>query len=265
MKLLASAAMAAGLLVAGSASASVIFYEGFDEYDNSGVAYNAHASGVNTAAAGSIEAGNSFTTNYGFRSGATNTGTNSMYDEGTWTIGTDPYSVHNLWVHDTGNTNPFLMLNGATNDTNPPPAAYVSNMIAVSPGTFSFSYSLLNLCCNSDGPVGTPSLLQLWYYAPDGHGGVTSTPVNINTTLQSTPPTAEGWQQVSGTFTIGQPGGFIQLGLSDTTTIASGNDFGVDNITLSDAPEPASWALMLAGFGGLGVMLRRRRAVATAA
>jgi len=30
-------------------------------------------------------------------------------------------------------------------------------------------------------------------------------------------------------------------------------------------PEPASWALMLTGFGGLGAMMRRRRAAAVAA
>jgi hypothetical protein len=27
----------------------------------------------------------------------------------------------------------------------------------------------------------------------------------------------------------------------------------------SGAPEPAAWALMIAGFGGAGAMLRRRR------
>ena len=31
------------------------------------------------------------------------------------------------------------------------------------------------------------------------------------------------------------------------------------------APEPAQWALMIVGFGGLGVMARRRRAATAAA
>ena len=34
---------------------------------------------------------------------------------------------------------------------------------------------------------------------------------------------------------------------------------------LSGTPEPATWGLMLVGFGGLGAMLRRRRSVALAA
>jgi len=37
---------------------------------------------------------------------------------------------------------------------------------------------------------------------------------------------------------------------------------GVGLNTLSGTPEPATWGLMLLGFGGLGAMMRRRRAVA---
>ena len=32
-----------------------------------------------------------------------------------------------------------------------------------------------------------------------------------------------------------------------------------ETLTISAVPEPASWALMLAGFGGIGVMMRRAR------
>ena len=45
-------------------------------------------------------------------------------------------------------------------------------------------------------------------------------------------------------------------------------EVGVDNFQIAGAggiPEPATWAMMLMGFGGLGAMLRRRRAVHAAA
>ncbi|TFU01376.1 PEP-CTERM sorting domain-containing protein [Polymorphobacter arshaanensis] len=41
---------------------------------------------------------------------------------------------------------------------------------------------------------------------------------------------------------------------------ATGGSFGSDSATVTATiPEPASWALMVTGFGGLGVALRRRR------
>ena len=33
----------------------------------------------------------------------------------------------------------------------------------------------------------------------------------------------------------------------------------LDNVSLSSVPEPASWALMLAGFGGIGAAVRGSR------
>jgi hypothetical protein len=36
----------------------------------------------------------------------------------------------------------------------------------------------------------------------------------------------------------------------------------LDSIALTSVPEPAAWMMMLLGFGGLGAVLRRRRAVA---
>jgi len=48
---------------------------------------------------------------------------------------------------------------------------------------------------------------------------------------------------------------------------ASNRVMAIDNINLSHAaavPEPATWAMMLLGFGGIGAAVRRRRAVAFA-
>jgi hypothetical protein len=246
MKFIAAAALIAGLTVAAGAHATVIFSEDFSGYSLPTV------NGGNTAGVSSSAGHDSFTTAYSFRTGASNTGPDSMYDEGTWTIGTNPVDVHSLWI-DKPSNNPFLMLNGATSDSNPAPTAYKSNDISVAAGKYSYSYELLNLCCNSNGPPGTPSVLQLWYFKPGD-----SNPTNIDFTVD-TKPAANGWQTVSGTFDIASSGGKINLGLSDDSAIASGNDFGVDNIRLASVPEPASWALMIVGFGSAGAMLRRRR------
>jgi hypothetical protein len=39
------------------------------------------------------------------------------------------------------------------------------------------------------------------------------------------------------------------------------NAFEIDNIVVNSAvPEPATWAMMLLGFGAIGFSMRRRRA-----
>jgi PEP-CTERM motif-containing protein/uncharacterized protein DUF642 len=75
-----------------------------------------------------------------------------------------------------------------------------------------------------------------------------------------------GWFTVSHTFTasstsevlsflsIGTPSGFPPVALLDSVSLTGG------------VPEPASWAMILLGFGGVGATMRarRRRAIATA-
>ncbi|WP_293905571.1 PEPxxWA-CTERM sorting domain-containing protein [Phenylobacterium sp.] len=53
-----------------------------------------------------------------------------------------------------------------------------------------------------------------------------------------------------------------RTGLGNSAQIA---DFSPQNALLSPTPEPAAWALMLAGFGLAGASLRRRRALEAAA
>ena len=40
---------------------------------------------------------------------------------------------------------------------------------------------------------------------------------------------------------------------------STGNSFEFDNVAVSAAPEPSTWLLMLAGIGGIGLMMRRAR------
>jgi hypothetical protein len=70
---------------------------------------------------------------------------------------------------------------------------------------------------------------------------------------------------VAGAFTslapIAQPwivdgGGSFRLLVGDGSP---GNNFGGVSLSLTSVPEPAAWAMMLVGFGGLGAALRRQR------
>lgn len=65
------------------------------------------------------------------------------------------------------------------------------------------------------------------------------------------------WNGASKFFSTGAATS-VTLSFVDLNKTAGGNDFGIDDITLSAVPEPAAWALMIAGFGFVGLGLRRR-------
>jgi len=44
---------------------------------------------------------------------------------------------------------------------------------------------------------------------------------------------------------------------------STGNSFEFDSLASAPVPEPATWAMMIMGFGTAGAMVRRRRAVST--
>jgi len=77
---------------------------------------------------------------------------------------------------------------------------------------------------------------------------------------------------------VNTDGGVSFFGLVDTDSFASitisrpGNDaWGIDNVSYGfptltpEVPEPASWAMMIAGFGLVGAAMRRRQTAAFAA
>jgi len=123
----------------------------------------------------------------------------------------------------------------------------------------------------SFGPIGSDGTLSQTIADPSGDtlrlsfwiasDGATPNDFSVSwdgTTLSSATnlPATNGWEHV--TFDVTGAG-------SDTLQFGFRNDpgyQGLDNVSVSLVPEPATWALMLAGFGGLGLALRRRTRLA---
>lgn len=114
------------------------------------------------------------------------------------------------------------------------------------------------------------------YYLTGVHGA------QISATSLSTPGNALNAPTFTNEVKTGSPDGVSALVAGDTyyglRFSANGVDYkgyaGVTSdgstinrigYTPSDVPEPATWALMIAGFGGVGMAMRRRRRQAPAA
>ena len=81
------------------------------------------------------------------------------------------------------------------------------------------------------------------------------------TTLVAGPYFWQNWGAASYGFVADANSATLQF-----SVVNEAYDVGLDMVSVSAAgvPEPAAWALMLMGFGGLGAVLRRRRAMVTA-
>ncbi len=182
---------------------------------------------------------------------------NALYPEGTYTVTGNPHSVHQYWVDMDPNNNE-LVVNGYTSSS--PTVWEELNLGTVAGQTYTFSADAYNVCCNSSfgNNPNEPSTL-VFQYSSDG-GASYQDAFSIMT---HPPGDAGSLYTASYTFTAS---GATSLRLVDTLTGQSGNDFAVDNISLtSAAPEPGTWVLMLAGVGLAGAALRGRRRTALAA
>ncbi len=65
----------------------------------------------------------------------------------------------------------------------------------------------------------------------------------------------------NGLFTVKALGG---LGITGFSMSSDTNSFEIDNLAVG-VPEPATWAMMIVGFGAAGSLIRRRRAMALTA
>jgi hypothetical protein len=111
----------------------------------------------------------------------------------------------------------------------------LSTIMSFAPGTYTLSFDLAG---NARGDIDKTTVITL--------GNFTQ-----SITLASNAPFA------LHTFTFTTTGG--QLSFTDMS--GGNNDIGnvLDNVTVSSIPEPATWAMMLLGFAGLGFVFRQSR------
>ena len=173
----------------------------------------------------------------------------NAYNETTYAVGANSDLYHNLWanVPGPGGSGNYLIVNGNSLDGSPAvtgslPLTVWEETVTVTPDTFySFSAQAANIY--GDNPA------TLDFDANSALLGPTFTVGAAGTTGD--------WNSFNATWYSGSNTSVV-LTIVDTNTIASGNDFGVDNIALS-APEPSTWAMMILGFAGLGLAGARRK------
>jgi choice-of-anchor C domain-containing protein len=68
-----------------------------------------------------------------------------------------------------------------------------------------------------------------------------------------------GWTAFTYDFTADSTATTLTFSNSNQSGFTTPYGAALDNISISSVPEPTSWALMLVGFGGLGMAVRSRR------
>ena len=192
-----------------------------------------------------FELGNTgFTSNYAY---VDTPGPTAMYGEGTYTVGGNSADYHNLWASVGAQEGDlYLIANGSPSNDAP---VWKQTLTGLTAGhSYKFTAFGVNVCCNANfsGNNVSPILITV---------GSSGSPSQIATT--GTLGDTGDWTKFTGTFVAS--GTSTELSIFTDPNALSGNDFGLDTISVAAVPEPAQWALMFGGFGLLGGAMRRRR------
>lgn len=216
------------------------------------VALPSAAQAQNLIPNGDFEAGNTgFTSGYSYSPGGNST-------EGQYTVRTDPFPWNGFFLSrgdHTSGTGLMFVGNGA------PVAGQIvwqSGPIAISSMTnYFFEAYTMNVCCGTNYGGGNSDPNFTFRISLDG-----GDPTDL-ATLTIPANQAGQWFGLSTNFNSGSATSIL-LTLVNANTTAAGNDFAIDDISLSTrsivnaVPEPSTWALLILGFGAVGSAMRRK-------
>jgi hypothetical protein len=138
----------------------------------------------------------------------------------------------------------------------------VPNIAAPPPGTTSNYLAIQTGGSATLDSVKPLSALSVYIGSPDSYNSIRFIGLNGFDVTLSGAALADG--AFNGNQSVGRRMTY-DFGADRVTQVifsSSGNSFELDNIAVSAVPEPATWAMMIAGFGLMGSALRRRRQLA---
>jgi hypothetical protein len=175
-----------------------------------------------------------------------------------YTVGANPIVYHPSFVNLAPSTNPMLLVNGS--ETGGATVLAYSSPLLVA-GDYFFGATVMNICCNAtyNGP-NAPSELA---FQISTDGKIWTDPTKTWTDITTSFTGAAGAPiAVNDTFTANAPFSFR---ITDINLAFSGNDFAIDNLSITAVPGPvvgAGFPGLLMALGGLVVLARRRRMAA---
>lgn len=209
------------------------------------------ATAQNLVTNGDFALGNlGFTSDYVYSPAVNNSG-------GEYTVRTDPYPWNPNFVSVSDHTSGTGFMMVANGSPTAGEIVWQSSPIAIAGATdYFFEAFVMNVCCNANYGGGNSSPVLTFSVSLDG--GPTTALQTL--TIPLTP--AGVWYGLSTTFNSGGAT-TATLSLVNANTELAGNDFALDDVFLGTqstvVPEPATWAMMLLGFGAIGLTSRRRK------